>query len=133
MQSDNKAQISVGERFVRVAVHLRGTMHNITDLLQGNETVSDAETKVRLMADSAPMMMWWSGLDKLVTFVNQGWLTFTGRTSQQELGDGWAEGVHPSDLHALLNAYKTAFDKRERFSLEYRLRRFDGQYRWIVD
>jgi len=126
MQSNNKAHISVGERFVRVAIHLRG-------IFQGNEAPSHSDMQIRLMADSAPMMMWWSGVDKLVTFVNQGWLTFTGRTLQQELGDGWAEGVHPSDLHALLNAYKTAFDKRERFSLEYRLRRFDGQYRWIVD
>lgn len=93
----------------------------------------ESEERFRLMADASPTMMWMSGTDKLCTFFNRGWLNFTGRTMQQELGEGWATGVHPDDLERCLSTYVTAFDARQDFEMEYRLRRRDGEYRWIVD
>lgn len=93
----------------------------------------ESEERFRLMADSAPMLMWMSGTNKLCTFFNRGWLRFTGRSLEQELGEGWASGVHPEDLEHCREIYSTAFDGRASFEMEYRLRRYDGEYRWIID
>lgn len=93
----------------------------------------ESEERFRRMAHNAPILLWMSGPDKLCTFFNQGWLDFTGRTLEQESGDGWAEGVHPKDLPACVEAYHAAFDARRPFEIEYRLRRHDGEYRWIID
>lgn len=95
--------------------------------------LSESEERFRLMADTAPTLIWMSGTNKLCTFFNRGWLNFTGRSMEKELGNGWASGVHPDDLDRCLGIYTTSFDCREDFEMEYRLRRHDGQYRWIVD
>jgi PAS domain S-box-containing protein len=93
----------------------------------------ESEQRFRLLADHSPTMIWMSGTDKLCTFFNRGWLNFTGRSMEQELGDGWASGVHPDDQQRCLRLYSVAFDSREDFEIEYRLCRYDGEYRWIVD
>jgi len=93
----------------------------------------ESEERFRLIANAAPVMIWMSGPDRLCTYFNQPWLEFTGRSLQEELGNGWAEGVYPEDLKICLDTYTNASDRRESFQIEYRLRRHDGEYRWIFD
>jgi PAS domain S-box-containing protein len=95
--------------------------------------VRESEQRFRLMADAAPVMIWRSGIDKLCDFFNKPWLDFRGRTMQQELGNGWTEGVHPDDFDRCLETYRDAVDARVAFQMEYRLRRADGEYRWVLD
>jgi PAS domain S-box-containing protein len=92
-----------------------------------------SERRFRSMADNSPILIWMSGPDKLGIFFNQGWLKFTGRTIGQELGDGWIDGVHPDDRQHCLDVCHVTFDTRRPFEVEYRLRRHDGEYRWVLD
>jgi PAS domain S-box-containing protein len=109
------------------------TVRDITGRKRTEYNLRESEDRFRLLANTAPAMIWMSGPDKLYTFFNQSWLQFTGRSMEQELGDGWAAGVHPEDMERCLRTYFDAFDARVSFEMEYRLRRFDGDYRWIVD
>ena len=97
------------------------------------EAQSESEERFRTVANTAPVLIWMSGTDKLCTFFNQGWLAFTGHTLEEELGNGWASGIHPEDLNRCLAAYTAEFDAQSEFTLEYRLRRHDGEYRWIAN
>jgi PAS domain S-box-containing protein len=96
-------------------------------------TVTESEERFRTMADGAPVMLWMSAPDTLCTFFNRPWLEFTGRSLDEERGNGWAEGVHPEDFERCLDTYLGAFEARKPFSMEYRLRRADGEYRSLLD
>jgi PAS domain S-box-containing protein len=87
----------------------------------------------RLLVEKAPIMIWRSAVTMECDYFNEVWLAFTGRSMEQEKGNGWAEGVHPEDFDDCLKIYTDHFARREGFEMEYRLRRFDGVYRWIFD
>lgn len=105
----------------------------ISELEKSQAVLRESEERFRLVANTAPVMIWMSGPDKMCVYFNKPWLDFTGRTLEQELGNGWAEGVHADDLQRCLDIYSKSFDERKAFTMEYRLRRHDDQYRWIHD
>ena len=97
------------------------------------QQIRETEGRFRIMADAAPVLLWMARTDGLCTFFNQTWLNFTGRSQAEEWGIGWAEGVHFEDFQRCIDTYVDAFNRRDVFEMEYRLRRHDGAYRWVLD
>jgi PAS domain S-box-containing protein len=110
-----------------------GTATDIDDERQAVLALTDSERQFRELTDTAPMLIWMSGLGGGRTFFNRGWLEFTGRDLSAEIGDGWLGTVHPDDVARYRETYDAAFAEQRRFEVEYRLRRHDGMYRWILD
>jgi len=114
-------------------IRIDGIASNITDRKRTESELLEKEVQYRNLADSGLALIWTSGTDKLCNYFNQPWLKFTGRTLDQEIGNGWTEGVHPDDFDRCIKTYINAFDNREKFDMEYRLRHVSGDYRWIKD
>ncbi|MDZ4160255.1 MAG: EAL domain-containing protein [Burkholderiales bacterium] len=107
--------------------------HDETERHRMRLALADSEQHFRNLANSGQALIWTSGLDKKCNYFNVPWLKFTGRRLEQEMGDGWVEGVHPEDLDRCMVTYVQAFDARQPFAMEYRLRHASGEYRWILD
>ena len=110
-----------------------GTATDIDDERRASLALLEAERQFRDLTDSAPMLVWMAGLERDHTFFNRGWLEFTGRSLGDEVGDGWLEVVHPADVERRRATLEEAFARQDRFEVEYRLRRHDGVYRWVLD
>jgi PAS domain S-box-containing protein len=130
--SSSQNVLSLQLFLLAVSVPLLSLSIIIDERKGAEETLRESEERFSLVANTAPVMIWMSGPDSRCTYLNSTWLEFTGRSLVAELGMGWAEGVHPDDLERGSEIYTKALDRREPYRMEYRLRRHDGEYRWIL-
>ena len=101
------------------------------ELIKALVQIEESEARFRIVANTVPVLIWMAGTDKHRNFFNTAWLNFTGRSVEQEYGKGWADGIYPEDFEKCMSTYSEAFDHRKAYYMEYRLRRYDGEYRWI--
>ena len=114
-------------------VAMVGVGTDVTERRQAEAALRESEQHFRTLANSGAALIWTSGLDKLCNYFNEPWLRFTGRPLEEEIGNGWTAGVHPEDFDRCVHTYVTAFDQRQPFSMDYRLRHANGTYHWIRD
>ncbi|MEG4214776.1 PAS domain S-box protein [Microcoleus sp. Pol14C6] len=122
-------------RLIRLVPSIERALREVqerNDRKQAEAQQQESEARFRIMADTAPVMIWMSGTDQLGDYFNKVWLEFTGRTLEQEMGTGWMENLHPDDLPEWLDIYQRAFDAGSEYRIECRLRRYDGEYRWVL-
>jgi len=110
-----------------------GFIQDVTKLRKTEKELLESKNMFFTIANTSPALLWMSDLDKRCVWFNDVWLNFTGKSLQEQLGDGWVKCVHPDDAEKCLSTYFDAFERRETFEMEYRLRRYDGEYRWIID
>src|SRR6185312_7466978 len=97
------------------------------------EAIRASEVRFRLMADCAPVLIWMADTSKSCTWFNKAWLDFCSRAMEQEIGFGWVQNIHPDDLDRFLQTYSAHFEARTGFKAEYRFRRHDGEWRWVIN
>ena len=113
--------------------YMIGTAMNIDEQKNFEFKLTESELRFRTMADTAPVLIWMAGPDMLISYLNKPWQEYTGRKLKQDLGNGWREIIHPDDLERCVKTYEACFKRRQSFSIEYRMRRWDGVYRLVVD
>lgn len=114
-------------------IRVFGIDQDITDRKLAEVALIQSRDYYLQLLETFPALIWRAGTDTKCNYFNQTWLEFTGRSLKEEVGDGWAEGVHPEDLDYCVSTYLDAFRELRSFSMEYRLRHHDGSYRWISD
>ncbi|MBL8042156.1 MAG: PAS domain-containing protein [Nitrospira sp.] len=112
---------------------ITGVMFDITERKRAEATLRESEAHFRMLADATPVLVWMAGPDRLCTWLNRSWLDYTGRALEEELGNGRLTNIHPDDRAMFVQSYNTHCSGHEPFELEYRLRRQDGTYGWILD
>ncbi len=112
---------------------ITGSLQDVTEAKLAEEKLQESEARFRNMADTAPVLIWTAGTDKLCDYFNKPWLDFTGRNLEQEIGNGWADNIHPDDFDQCWQIFSSSIDKQVTYSQEYRLRRADGVFRWVLD
>lgn len=130
--SDQPLQPLPISRHDEVGALIGGFNHLLQTLAQRQSALQESKARFKVLADNAPALVWMSDLDGQASYFNQVWLDFTGRSLDQEVRSGWVQGVHPDDLQRASRAFISAFKLRQPCSIDYRLRRFDGQYRWLT-
>ena len=131
MWVDNRIWLTRNAEGRATAIH--GVLIDVTEQKQAEAALRESEQHHRTLANGGTALIWTSNTEMLCTYFNDPWLRFTGRPLEKELGNGWTEGVHPDDYDRCLQVYTESFERRESFSMEYRLRHVDGDYRWIQD
>jgi two-component system, chemotaxis family, CheB/CheR fusion protein len=111
---------------------MMGVNIDITERKQAIEALAESEKRFHRLSDHAPVMIWMTDTDQNCNFVNKTWLDFTGKTMDQEVGNGWYNGIHADDKEKFVNTYNEAYQKRNEFKADYRLKRADGEYRWVM-
>lgn len=114
-------------------VRMVGITMDIDQRKKAEVKAIESEQRFRDLADMAPVLIWVADTTKSLTYFNKPWRDFTGRKPEDDLGDGWKEVIHPDDLDYCVLVYHSAFDNREPYRMEYRIRRYDGKYLWMLD
>jgi PAS domain S-box-containing protein len=135
--ADGPATLRVTAAPLREGEHLPlqvvASFFDVTAEREAQNALIESEVRFRTLADTAPVLIWMAGTDARYTFVNRPWLRFTGRAMEQELGEGWMQGIHPDDHERILRSYRAHVHEQRAFTVDYRLRRADGAYRWLLD